>query len=112
MLDCLFCLFIFLMFGLAGVIILSQQNYDEFEEDCWEEEEAESVRRSMYLMDLDERKEVYFDKYCSHCEYKDLKEYKDPCHECLSNPVNLYSHKPINFKTESGDDYTWPEDVK
>ena len=63
-------------------------------------------------MDLDERKEVYFDKYCSHCEYKDLKEYKDPCHECLSNPVNLYSHKPLKFKSTSDDDYTWPEDVK
>ena len=63
-------------------------------------------------MDLDERKEVYFDKYCNHCEYKDLKEYKDPCHECLSNPVNLYSHKPVKFKSKLDDDYTWPEDVK
>lgn len=63
-------------------------------------------------MDNEERKEVYFDKYCSHCEYKDLKEYKDPCHECLSNPVNLYSHKPLKFKSASDDNYTWPEDVK
>ena len=110
--EFMFCLFIFMLFGLVGVIILSQQVFYEFEEDCWEEEEAESVRRSMYLMDLDERKEVYFDKYCSHCEYKDLKEYKDPCHECLSNPVNLYSHKPVKFKSKLDDDYTWPEDVK
>lgn len=110
--EFMFCLFIFMLFGLVGVIILSQQDFDEFEEDCWKEEEAESVRRSMYLMDLDERKEVYFDKYCSHCEYKDLKEYKDPCHECLSNPVNLYSHKPVKFKSKLDDDYTWPEDVK
>lgn len=109
MLDCLFCLFIFLMFCFAEVLVFS---HIDLEEDRWEEEEAESVRRSMYLMDLDERKEVYFDKYCEKCKYKDLKEVKDPCHECLSNPVNLYSHKPINFKTESGDDYTWPEDVK
>lgn len=109
MLDCLFCLFIFLMFCFAEVLVFS---HIDLEGDCWEEEEAESIRRSMYLMDLDERKEVYFDKYCEKCKYKDLKEAKDPCHECLSNPVNLYSHKPINFKTESGDDYTWPEDVK
>lgn len=112
MLDCLFCLFIFLMFCFAEVLVFSHMDLDGLEEDCWEEEEAELVRRSMYLMDLDERKEVYFDKYCEKCKYKDLKEAKDPCHECLSNPVNLYSHKPINFKTESGDDYTWPEDVK
>ena len=39
-----------MMFGFAGVLILSQQDFDEFEEENWEEEEAESVRRSMYLM--------------------------------------------------------------
>lgn len=108
----MFCLFIFMLFGFVGVIILSQQDFDEFEEDCLKEEEAESVRRSMYLMDNDERKEVYFDKYCSYCEYKDLKEYKDPCHECLSNPVNLYSHKPVKFKSKLDDDYTYTEDAK
>lgn len=110
--ELMFCLFIFMLFGLVGVIILSQQDFDEFEEDCWEEEEAESVRRSMELMDNDERKEVYFDKYCSKCVACDKKEDEEPCCDCLEEPVNLYSHKPVKFKSKLDDDYTWPEDVK
>lgn len=30
--ELMFCLFIFMMFGFAGVFILSQQDFDEFEE--------------------------------------------------------------------------------
>ena len=45
----------------------------------------------------DEYKEVYFDQYCKTCKYYKTKEYKDPCNECLDTPVNLYSHKPINW---------------
>ena len=44
------------------------------------------------------KKEVWFDKYCHHCEYKDLSEDKDPCHECLSTPGKENSHKPVFFK--------------
>lgn len=43
-------------------------------------------------------KEVYFDKYCGSCKHEDLPEKDDPCHECLNNPENLYSHKPVNWK--------------
>ena len=45
-------------------------------------------------------KEVYFHEYCEKCEYKDVDEVKDPCNECLSEPDNLYSHKPVKFKEE------------
>lgn len=41
-------------------------------------------------------KEVYFGEYCKSCKYEKLAEDKDPCHECLNNPVNVYSHKPVN----------------
>ena len=48
---------------------------------------------------MDERyKEVYFDKYCKTCKHKDVPEKDDPCAECLENPINLYSHKPVNYK--------------
>ena len=57
-------------------------------------------------------KEVYFDQYCKTCEHEKLKEIDDPCDECLNNPVNLYSHKPVKFKSKLDDNYTWPEDVK
>lgn len=43
-------------------------------------------------------KEVNYKKYCETCKYKDVKEYEEPCNECLNNSVNLYSHKPTNHK--------------
>lgn len=43
-------------------------------------------------------KEVHFHDYCVNCKYYDRKEEEDPCFECLENPVNLYSHKPLKFK--------------
>lgn len=43
-------------------------------------------------------KEVYFDQYCKNCKYEDLKESDDPCDECLNEPVNLYSHKPVKWE--------------
>ena len=43
-------------------------------------------------------KEVYFDNFCYLCENKDKPEEEDPCNECLTNPVNEYSHAPINYK--------------
>lgn len=43
-------------------------------------------------------KEVYFDQYCKLCKYEKLSEDKDPCDECLSNPVNANSHKPVKFE--------------
>lgn len=42
--------------------------------------------------------EVYFDKYCKTCKNKDAKEYEDPCNDCLSEPVNVVSHKPVNWE--------------
>lgn len=43
-------------------------------------------------------KEVYFHEYCSKCKYSKLRDDEDPCHECLENPFNLYSHKPTKFE--------------
>ena len=43
-------------------------------------------------------KEVYFGQYCSLCKYKDCSEENDPCDECLSNPVNASSHKPVKYE--------------
>lgn len=43
-------------------------------------------------------KEVYFNEYCEKCKYKDKKEDDTPCDECLSNPVNVHSHKPVKYE--------------
>lgn len=47
-----------------------------------------------------EYEEVYFNEYCPKCKYEKVDDTKgkDPCHECLGNPVNANSHKPVNFK--------------
>ncbi len=46
-------------------------------------------------------KEVYFNQYCQKCNHKDVPETEDPCNECLTEPVNEYSHKPVRFKDAS-----------
>ena len=43
-------------------------------------------------------KMVDFKKYCVTCKHKDVNEVKDPCNECLDNPVNLHSQKPIHYE--------------
>ena len=45
----------------------------------------------------DDYKEVYFDKYCTSCKFKNNKETEKPCDECLTNPMNVNSHKPVKY---------------
>lgn len=44
---------------------------------------------------------VYFGKYCKSCKHEKLEENEPPCDECLEHPVNLNSHKPINYEDKS-----------
>lgn len=44
------------------------------------------------------RKEVFFDMYCKTCKYYKQASYLHPCNDCLSNPYNEDSHKPVNWK--------------
>lgn len=43
-------------------------------------------------------KEVFFDIYCPTCKHFEDSSDKDPCDECLSNPGNVNSHKPIMWE--------------
>lgn len=43
-------------------------------------------------------KEVYFHEYCKQCKHWEKKETESPCFECLDEPVNVYSHKPLKFE--------------
>ena len=51
-------------------------------------------------------KEVDFKTYCATCKHKDKKEDETPCDECLAEPANVYSRKPIKYvekeKTKNG----------
>ena len=43
-------------------------------------------------------KEVYFHEYCTKCKHALSDPHSEPCNECLDNPTNLYSHKPVKFE--------------
>ena len=53
---------------------------------------------------MNDTREVRFDQWCSKCKYSDITEDnmnpKDPCWDCLHEPMNVDSHKPVNFKTK------------
>lgn len=49
-------------------------------------------------MSQPQNKFVEFDEYCNKCVNKDKAESEDPCFECLENPVNIGSHKPVKFE--------------
>ncbi len=46
-------------------------------------------------------REVYFDPYCKTCKHKNLREIDEPCFECLCEPVNLYTHKPVRWEDKN-----------
>lgn len=46
----------------------------------------------------DAYKEVYFGEYCKSCKWVNKLEHEEPCNECLGNPVNLHSHKPVCYE--------------
>lgn len=43
-------------------------------------------------------KEVYYYEYCVKCANYDKDAVDNRCDECLSEPVNLHTHKPVKFE--------------
>lgn len=43
-------------------------------------------------------KEVYFYEYCKTCKHQNKPETNEPCNDCLSNPTNTDSYKPVNWE--------------
>ena len=39
-----------------------------------------------------------FEHWCPLCTHKDVDEAKDPCHDCLNEPVNDDSRKPVMWE--------------
>lgn len=54
-------------------------------------------------MPTKEYREVDFHKYCPKCKYWEIEDIKDPCNECLGEPCNKNSEKPVYYEpaTES-----------
>lgn len=52
---------------------------------------------------MNDQKIVRFDEYCHRCEHYSKSESEDPCRDCLDNPTNSYSNRPVYFKESKGD---------
>ena len=50
---------------------------------------------------VNDYKEVIFGDYCSRCIHADKSEQEEPCFECIAEPVNLWSHKPVKFEPKA-----------
>jgi hypothetical protein len=51
-------------------------------------------------MNEDGFKEVYFHNFCKSCKHCNVEDVDDPCNECLEEPINLYSHKPVKYEED------------
>lgn len=49
---------------------------------------------------VNDEKEVIFGDYCKKCVYKDLSDQEEPCFECIAEPTNLWTHRPIKFEED------------
>lgn len=50
---------------------------------------------------MSDMKEVRYDEYCKKCVYEDLDESQDPCDDCLNEPFNIDSRKPVCYKEDA-----------
>lgn len=49
-------------------------------------------------MDHQAYKEVYFHEYCKTCRYLNAKDTEEPCAECLGEPLNWNTHRPVKYE--------------
>ena len=42
-------------------------------------------------------KEVYFGEWCPKCAHLGVAEELEPCFDCLAEPANVDSHKPVKW---------------
>lgn len=45
-----------------------------------------------------ETKFVDYELYCPKCKYWTKDEHEDPCNDCMSQPTNEYSTKPVCYE--------------
>lgn len=43
-------------------------------------------------------KEVYYHEYCSKCQHRKVDEHEMPCAECMNEPLNWNTHRPMRFE--------------
>jgi hypothetical protein len=50
------------------------------------------------MSDENREKIVDFYEYCPTCKHEKLSEDDDPCYDCLNEPVNIDSRRPVNWE--------------
>lgn len=45
-----------------------------------------------------DEKIVRYDRYCKTCKHWELDQSEEPCNECLENPTNTHSRKPVKYE--------------
>ena len=48
----------------------------------------------------EELREVDFETYCKTCKYEKRPEEQIPCCDCLEEPLNLFSQKPVKWEAK------------
>jgi hypothetical protein len=51
-------------------------------------------------MDSQCYKEVYFHRYCKTCQHEKVEDTDEPCDECMSEPINLNTHRPVKYEAK------------
>ena len=54
------------------------------------------------------QKIVNFDEWCHKCEHFNVVDWDDPCNDCLNNPGNEDSHRPVYFKEDTSKTHGTP----
>lgn len=49
-------------------------------------------------MDMQIDKEVHFHEFCKKCKYEKTEDTEKPCDECLGEPFNQNSHRPVKYE--------------
>lgn len=43
---------------------------------------------------------VDYNKYCKICKHRNLEEFRDPCNDCLDNPVMAGTKIPMHYEED------------
>lgn len=50
---------------------------------------------------IGDKKEVYFNQWCKSCKHYKEPDIEDPCDECLGEPGNEDSHRPVKWEEKN-----------
>lgn len=49
---------------------------------------------------MNDTKECLFETYCKTCKHFEKEDWVDPCNDCLSEPYNIDSYRPVKYEED------------